>query len=130
MQNTAHWRTEITDLRTRAVDVTSGVDARMTARTVARCLSGVIHLVVRVSSQDTMQRACAELVRCDKAWTTGFRELPGAVRNDVDAAVELIVVVCRGMLGVAGAEALRAALSFWATEEDPSVWQRVTGLAA
>lgn len=131
MQNTTtHWKLAVDDLRSRALDVTSGADARMTARQAARVLTGVVSHVARMSSTDTMQRACAELVRCQPAWATSFRQLPEAVRPDVDQAIQLIVVVCRGMLAVAGADAMRAALAFWATEEDPSVWQQVTGIAA
>lgn len=130
MQNTTHWKNEVADLRCRAADVTSGADSRMSARTVARCLYGVISHVERMSSKDTMQRACAELVRCDAAWATRFRMLPRGLVGDVEQAVQLIVVVARGMLEVAGVDAMRAALSFWATEEDPAVWQDVVGLAA
>lgn len=131
MQNTAHhWKTQTADLRARATDVTSGAESRMSARTAARCLSGVVAHVVRMSSTETMQRACADLVRFDAAWSTSFRQMPPAVRSDVDQALALIAVVARGMLDLAGTDAMRAALSFWATEEDPSVWQAVTGLAA
>lgn len=130
MQNTTHWKNEVSDLRARATDVVSGAEARMSARTAARCLSGVIAHVVRSSTLDTMQRACAELVRCEASWSTGFRVLPPPVRGDVDQAVNLIAVVARGMLELAGVDGLRAALSFWATEDDPGVWQQVTGMAA
>jgi hypothetical protein len=124
MQNTnCHWKTETSDLRARAADVAiGGASPRMSARTAARCLSGVVSHVDRQWSRDVMQRACAELVRCDATWSTSFRVLPSRVDTDLTSAVELIAVVSRGILPLAGVEAMRAALAFWATEEDPSVW--------
>lgn len=134
MQNTTthrHWKTEISDLRSRAAEVTTvGVETPMSARTAARCLSGVIGHVVNMAGRDTMQLACAELVRFDQVWKTNFRMLPRVIGGDLAQAIELIAVVSRGILALSGGESLRAALSFWATEEDPAVWQRVTGVAA
>jgi hypothetical protein len=131
MQNTTHWKTEIADLRARAAAVaTNGAEPRMSARAAARCLSGVVSHVARQWSRDVMQRACAEIVRCDPAWQTSFRVLP-RVDGDLVQAIELITVIARGILPLAGVESMRCALAFWATEEDPAVWQSVVaGLAA
>lgn len=125
MMNT-HWKTDTADLRARACAVDeSGCDPSISARTAARCLSGVIRLVADRHSVDAMQRACADLVRCDAAWDTRFGTLPRGWDGQVPEAIELIAVVARGILPLAGSTNMRAALAFWATEDDPSVWQRV-----
>lgn len=122
-----HWKTEITDLRTRARAVLDEPtdNLRLSARGAARCLSGVMSLVARQWSVDVMQRACAELARYEAAWSTRFGTLPreGGV---VPAPIEMIAVVARGILPISGEESMRAALAFWATENDPAAWQTVT----
>jgi len=127
-----HWKTEISDLRDRAravVEAPSEI-TRMSARAAARCLSGVVGLVARQWSVDVMQRACADLVRCDAAWQTQFGTLPRE-NGRIPPAIEMIAVVARGILPLTGAESMRAALAFWASEDDPAAWQTVTaGLAA
>lgn len=127
-----NWKTEISDLKSRAravVDAPTDV-MRMSPRAAARCLSGVISLICRDFSVDVMQRACADLVRCDAAWETRFGTLP---RSDcgVPRAIEMLAVVARGILPLAGADSMRAALAFWASEDDPAQWQAITtGVAA
>lgn len=127
----AHWKTDISDLRNRASAV---IDApsdqmRMSARTVARCLSGVIGLVARRWSVDTMQRACAGIARHEPAWQTAFGALPRELTcentGSVHPATEMIAVVACGILPLTTPEAMRAALSFWATESDVAVWRAV-----
>lgn len=122
---TADWKSGIGDLRARAAAVaTSCADARMSARAAARCLSGVVGLVVTRWSVDVMQRACADLVRCQASWDTSFGTLP-RYKEGVPEPIQLIAVVARGILPIAGIENMRAALSFWATEDDPAQWQAV-----
>lgn len=132
MQTHASWKTEISDLldRARAVTDATGPAVRMSPREVARCLSGVVSLVARRWSVDTMQRACAEIVRCEAAWRTNFRVLPMTAEGRVPPELEMIAVIARGILPLAGAESMRAALSFWAVETDAATWQSVTGIAA
>jgi hypothetical protein len=131
MNTTAHWKSEIADLRTRARAVTApSADVRMSARAAAACLSGVIALVSKRWSVDVMQRACAELVRHDAAWKTSFGNLPRGASGAVAEPVEMIAVVARGILPLACEDSMRAALAFWASESDPAEWQRVTGVAA
>lgn len=122
---TQHWKTEISDLRNRARAVQAPSSDRLSARAAARCLSGVVNEVVRRHGQDEMQRACADLVRYDAAWSTMFGTLPRGVEGIVPPAIHLIAVVARGILPLAGAENMRAALSFWACEDDPAVWQEI-----
>lgn len=104
-------------------------EVRLSPRAVARCLSGVVTLVCRTSTVYAMQRACAELVRDEQAWQSGLAVLP-RVNGRVDPVLEQIAVVARGILPSAGEEAMKSALSFWATESDPAVWQRVSNMAA
>lgn len=128
MQTTV-WNPEISDLRELAVAVmrpeANGV---MSARTAARCLSGVAGLVARTHGVQTMQRAAGAIVRHGLAWQSSFGHLP-SFPGDVNAAsaVEMIAVVARGILPIAGVDNMRAALSFWACETDPTIWASVTG---
>lgn len=129
MTTAAYWKSEINDLRSRAEAVMTSpttVGESMTARTAARVLHGIMSLVARRWSVDEMQRTCAVLVRHNDAWTTRFGLLPhdgGAVSEPT----QLIAVVCRGLVPLAGSDNLRSALSFWATESDPGVWSELVG---
>ncbi len=128
MQNATHWKNGIDDLRARAVEVMAAPARRcnhLQANETAACLAGVVSYVQRTHSLDEAQRACAELVRHDLAWATSFGSLPAERDGRVTEPVLLLAVVCRGLLEVAGAANLRAALSFWATETDPAVWSRL-----
>lgn len=114
------------DLKSRAAAVTSpNAPQSLSARTAARCLLGVVSLIARTWDNDVMRRTCAELVRYDEAWGSSFGRLP-SVNGHVTEPMRMLSTVARGFLPLAGVDNLRAALSFWATEEDPRIWQSVT----
>jgi hypothetical protein len=123
----AYWKDEINDLRARASVVTAGPAAleRLSARTCARCLMGVISLISRRWTTDMMQRTCAELVRFDAAWGSSFGRLPIDASGTPSEPMQLLAVVARSLLPLAGADNVRAALSFWATEDDVGAWTSV-----
>ena len=125
----AHWRHDLSDLRSRASLVMTAPDhtgvGKLSARTAAAVLAGIVGLVSRKWSTDVMQETCAELVRHDAAWITSFGSLPPGVDGSVTEATQLVAVVARGLLPLAGAENLRAALAFWASENDPAVWNQI-----
>lgn len=122
---TLYWKDTISDLRARALAVSAApVDAKMSARTAAACLSGIVGLISRRWTNDVMQRTCAELVRHDPTWATSFGMLP-QVNGSVSEPIQLLAVVARSLLPIAGADNLRAALSFWASEDDPATWLSV-----
>lgn len=129
MQPTIVYNREISDLRELAVAVMrpEAAPSGLSARIAARCLSGVVGLVALRWGTLAMQRACAELVRHDDAWASSFGKLPAGVDGRVTEPVEMIAVAARGILTLAGAQNMRAALSFWASESDPAVWTSVTG---
>lgn len=116
---------EISDLRERALSVMRPdvVASTMSARTAARCLSGVVGLAARRYSVSAMQRACGDLARFDAAWS--HSQLPAGPDGRVSELVEMIAVVARGILPLCGVDAMRAALAFWASESDPAVWTSV-----
>ena len=128
----SHWKTDSSDLRDRAREVSdAGSDhVTLSPRAAARCLSGVIGLVVTRFGLEEMQRSCAELVRCAAAWDTQFGTLPRGVDGLISEPISLIAVIARGILPLAGDRNMRAALSFWAIEADPAVWQRVAAGAS
>lgn len=119
-----YWKSKIDDLRDRAQVVTSGPVAseRLSARTCAKCLVGIVSLISRRWTVDDMQRTCAELARFDDAWTTSFGRLPLERNGLPSEPMQLLVVVARSLLPIAGPDNVRAALSFWATEDDVGVW--------
>jgi len=127
------WRNEIADLRAHARDVVMGdvtaadapIPGTLSARTVARILSGIVHVVSGRYGMDAAQRACADLVRCDLAWSTRFGHLP-VTDGVVPEPVSILATASRGLLCIAGDRSVRAAMAFWASESDPYVWQRVT----
>ena len=120
------WKNDLPGLRAlgRTVDDRSP-DQRLSARSAARLLFGAIGLATARHGVDEMQRACAELVRHDAAWTTKFGTLPRGPDGTVSEALSLIASMARGILPMAGAEHLRAALAFWASERDPAVWRQM-----
>jgi len=123
--NTNHWKGDITDLRSCAEAVMTSpatASAPMSARNAARVLHGVMSHISRRWSVDEMQRACAELVRHNDAWVSNFTYLPHEPGEAASEPVQLVAVVCRGLTGITSPSDLRAALSFWATETDRSVW--------
>lgn len=124
-----HWNVETTDLRTLAASVLHAdvASPQMSARTAARCLSGIVNLVAQRWGVPVMQKACADLVRYEPAWSSSFGQLPNEGTGYVPEPVQLVAVVARGILTLAGADRMRAALSFWASENDPAVWTSVAG---
>ena len=122
-----YWKDEIEDLTARALLVTEAKsEAMMSAKDCARVLSGICGLVARRWTVDDMQRTCAELARFERAWSTSFGTLPH-VNGVVHERTQLVAVVARALLPMAGADKVRAALAFWATETDTAVWQSVAG---
>lgn len=122
------WKNDITDLMDRARSVTDAPandTSTMSARTAAACLSGIVGLVSRRFGVDAMQRTCAELVRYQTAWSTSFGLLPIGHDGEVSESTQLVAVVARSLLPLAGAANLRDALAFWAIESDPAVWNRI-----
>ena len=114
------------DLKALALAVTTpNAPQALSARTAARCLLGVVSLIARQWDADTMRATCAELVRHEPAWQSSFGRLP-MTNGHVSDPMRMLSVIARGILPLAGVENLRAALSFWATEEDPCIWQSVT----
>lgn len=120
------WKDDIDDLRSRAESVVraSSSEAPISARTAARCLSGICGLISRRWTVDEMQRTCAQLARYEHAWTTALGRLPHT-NGFISEPTQLVACVARGLIPLAGAEGVRAALSFWASETDPAVWQAV-----
>lgn len=126
-----HTTSKNADLFARAEAVRGPVaDARISAPAVARCLWGVMSLVSRQHSMAAVQTACADLVRADASWAVQLAVLPTGPDERVHPALEQIAVVARGLLALCDVETMRAALAFWAVEEDPREWQRVAGVAA
>ena len=127
---TAPWKSEIADIRrlARLVSDTSA-DQQMSARGAACCLYGAVSLVASRHGVDAMQRSCADIVRCDAAWASNFGTLPRAMDGSVPETIRMIATLARGVLPMAGVARTRAALAFWAVEDDPAVWQLVAAAA-
>lgn len=124
MQN-LHWKQSIDDLRGHAAEVIAAPAAGesiVSARQAAAILSGICGLVARRHGVDVMQQACAELARLAPM---DFGNLPAGYNGAVPEQVSLIASVARSIRPLAGENNLRAALSFWATEEDPAVWNLI-----
>lgn len=131
MQAAHYWKDNIADLRIRAAIVTmvDGAPAsstKMSARTAAAVLSGICGLVSRRWTVDQMQRTCAELVRYEPAWASSFGRLPAVHGAAPTEPTQLIAVVARSLLPLSGDANLRAALAFWASEDDPAAWSQLT----
>lgn len=123
------WKNKIDDLRDLASSVLVADDAkeRLSARTTARCLLGIVSLISRRWTPDIMQHTCAALVRDELVWETSFGRVPLEPNGIPSEPTQLISVVARSLLPIAGPDNLRSALSFWATEDDPGVWTSVVG---
>lgn len=121
-----YWKDDITDLKSRAQAVLTAPATKdlVSPRAAAACLSGIVGLVSRRFSLDVAQRTCAELVRSERSWETSFGALPHQ-NGYYSEATQLIACVARSLLPICGAANLRAALAFWASEDDVSVWQNV-----
>jgi hypothetical protein len=97
---------------------------QLSAAEAAHCLTGVMSWIQRRTSVNRMQEIAAELARFDAAWSSSFGALPSS-NGWIDEHMALLATVCRGLIEMAGAVNLRAALSFWATESDPAVWRQL-----
>jgi hypothetical protein len=113
------------DLARDVGDRSDARDARMSARTAAQALFGAVGLASARHGVDAMQKACADLVRSEAAWATKFGTLPRDHTGRVSEELSLIACMARGLLPLAGADRLRAALAFWATEDDPAMWRQM-----
>jgi len=123
----ATWKNEIADVRHLARLVSDrSTDRQMSARGAACCLYGAISLVADRHGMDAAQRSCADIVRCDAAWSSSFGTLPRGPDGIVPDPIRMIATMARGVLPLAGPDRTRAALAFWAVEDDPAAWQRVT----
>ena len=100
-------------------------DQELSARTAARLLFGAVCFVSARYGVAEMQQACAELAEHDEAWRTKFRVLPRSVDGAPAEPMVAIAGMARGILPLAGATKLRAALAWWATECDPDAWRRM-----
>lgn len=123
-----YWKNDIDDLLARATDVMAAPQLRrgsLNAAEAAHVLAGIMSLVQRLSGCEAAQKACADLVRHDAAWSSSFGDLPVLYNGRVSQEILLIAVVCRGLCEMTKPEALRAALSYWATETDPSAWAKL-----
>jgi hypothetical protein len=127
---TQSYQTQISDLRQLAAAVTRDIalpTPAMSAAMAARCLSGVVNLLAQRFGVPEMQRACGELAGFAPAWTSKLGQLPDDPSGFVREAVQVLAVVARGVLPLAGAANLRAALAFWASETDVAIWSQVAG---
>jgi hypothetical protein len=126
-----NWKLEIANLRSRAEAVYTSSPARVGfgAREVARILSGVAHTCARRFGTERMQRACAVLVLDERVWSSCLAVIPREEDGTIDPAIEMFVVIGRGVMGAASLDTLSSALSFWASESDPTVWQEIAQAA-
>lgn len=123
-----YWKDQIADLKDRAALVMAqpaSLPGLMTARTAAAVLSGICGLIGRRWTVDEMQKTCAELVRYEPAWATSFGRLPADRAGVVSEPTQLLAVVARSILPLSGPDHLRAALAFWASEDDPATWNQI-----
>jgi hypothetical protein len=127
----AHWKNHIDDLRSMALAVdVSPQDGCLSARGAARCLLGAVRMLADRFGRDAMQHACAQLARHAPAWTTDLRSLPMASDGHAAEPLWLMAAMSRGVLEVAGANATRAALAFWASADPVAAWERVRQITA
>lgn len=121
-----NWKTEIARLRETARPVLAPPpNPGMGAREVARVLSGVAGSLARTHGVEAMQTVCAQLALDPAVFQSKFSTLPVGPDGKVDPKVEMVAMICRGLLMAASTDAVRAALSFWASEQDTAVWQSV-----
>lgn len=118
---------EMDDLLARAADVAAAPAARrdcMSASEAACALAGIVAHISTTRGHAELQRAAAQLARSEHAWATALRDAPTR-QGLADESSALLMVVCRGLVEMAGVDHLRAALSWWATESDPAVWRQI-----
>lgn len=116
--------------RARAVTEHSSAPQPMSAHHAARCMLGIINIMVEIYGAEATRLACADLVRCDASWDTRFRELPRDTNAQTLEITRFLAHASRGILLAAGPDHLRSALSFWATERDAAVLQRIASGAS
>lgn len=117
----------LTDLRERAAAVRESAPAtELCARSAARCLSGIVALLSRRFGTDVAQLAAQRLAADDDAWAKRLAVLPAVDDARVATAIDDLATIARGVLPLAGADNLRAAVAWWGTERDPAQWQAVT----
>lgn len=119
------WLEEVDDLLARASDVSAAPPVRrnqLTASEAAHALSGVMSWIQRAIGANPMREIAAKLARYDAAWTSSMGRLPH-VGGVVDPHLAMMAVVARSLLDLAGADNLRSAVAFWATETDPCIWR-------
>lgn len=117
-----YWKDSIDDLREQAAAVMGTPTGTVSARQAAAVLSGICGLIARRWSVDEMQRTCAELARLQPL---NFGRLPTTATGVVTEPMALLATVARSLRPLAGEHNLRAALSFWATEDNPAVWDQI-----
>lgn len=120
-----YWKHTIDDLRSQAAAVIAAPAAdggSVSARQAAAILAGICGFVARRSSVDAMQQACATLARMK---VMDFGKLPTGFDGRVAEEISLIASVARSVRSLAGDDAVRAALAFWASEDDPAIWNQV-----
>jgi hypothetical protein len=117
-----HDDSDLRQLAAARVAPVARVDRSMSAGAAVQALSGVAGVMARQFGLPFMQEACAALVRSKDVWASSFGRLPLNQNGSVHEAVATIAAAARALLPLAGSENLRAALAFWATERDPSVW--------
>ena len=122
------WKNTADDLRDRAQRVTMLGRASafpVSARQAAKVLGGIVRHVSLQWSVDVMQRSCATLARHEASWGKAPLTALPLENGAVPEPIKLIALVAHGLVPIAGPDAVRDALSFWATEDDPGVWTSV-----
>lgn len=126
MSNTK-WKNEAGDLRAlaRSVYDQPADQVRMSPRAAAAIMLGIVRMVVERFGQDVMQRSCADLARHQLAWSSKMGALPRDDSGRTPEPILLLAAAARGIATVAGTEAARAAVAFWACEDDSLVLMKV-----
>ncbi len=122
---------DLSDLLVLAADVRSSLPAAFragNARDAVRAITGVAAWLANRVGVERMQACMAELAQHDAAWSAPFmRSLPTQYNNMVDESVALLATVTSPLAIPFGAQNLRAAMAWWATERDTAAWQAVLG---
>ena len=128
-----NWKADIPDdVRNLAQQVSFAITSTappqaITARAAAVCMMGVFWLAVSTYGIEDAQRACVDLVRHRQAWASRFGNLPRSQNGNVPTPVAMLAIGVRGILDLAGADNLRAAMAFWACEDDTAAMRRLAG---
>lgn len=129
---TNNWKADIPDeVRNLAQQVIAALATAppptLSARGAAICMMGVFRLAVSTYGIEDAQRACVDLVRHRAAWASRFGNLPRGGDGSVPTPVAMLAIGVRGIMAIAGPDNLRAAMAFWACEEDTAALQRLAG---